>query len=289
VAGIIWGRTELPATNIIMSHVNITASKTFDLYNAYNIQFLDSTINTGSGKTFTIWNANVIVSNTMLPANVVTFDGLGGNTNDSFALYNVRAAMTSTDAFGANPVILSGSLLTNAGNLTFSSKKVVNFALGANNTALAVAGNLNLNATLNITNAAGFTATNYTLFSYTGALSGQPTLGATPTGFAGYTYRLDTNTAGQVKLLVAQPLPPDFGNIQIVGSGGGGGSFGVAMSGTGGVTNGTYYVLVSTNLALPLNQWTPVATNQFDASGNFIFTNSAPTNAPQEFFRLQLH
>ncbi len=34
VAGIIWGRTELPATNIVMNHVNITASKTFDIYNA---------------------------------------------------------------------------------------------------------------------------------------------------------------------------------------------------------------------------------------------------------------
>jgi hypothetical protein len=287
VAGIIWGRTELPATNIVMSHVNINASKTFDIYNAQNIQFLDSTINTGSGKTFTIWNANVIVSNTVPATNLVTFDGLGGNTNDSFALYNVRAAMTSTDAFGANPITLSGSVLTNTGNLTFSSKEAITFALGTNNTAMVVAGNLKLNGTLNITNAAGFTATNYTLFSYTGSLSGQPALGATPTGFVGYTYRLDTNTAGQVQLVVAIPSPPDFENIQIA-NGGGGGSFGFVMSGTGGVTNGTYYVLTSTNLALPLSQWTPIATNPFDASGNFIFTNSAPTNAPQEFFRLQL-
>jgi polygalacturonase len=287
VAGIIWGRTELPATNIVMNHVNITASKTFDIYNAQKIQFLDSIINTGSDKTFTIWNANVIVSNTVLPTNVVTFDGLGGNTNDSFALYNVRAAMTSTDAFGANPITLSGSVLTNTGNLTFSSKKVINFALGTSNTAIAVAGDLNLNATLNITNAAGFAATNYTLFSYTSTLSGQPTLGATPAGFASYTYRLDTNTVGQVKLVVAAPSPPNFQNIQIA-NGGGGGSFSFVISGTGGVTNGTYYVLASTNLALPLNQWMPVTTNQFDAGGNFIFTNSAPTNAAQEFFRLQL-
>ena len=88
VAGIIWGRTEVPATNIIMSHVNITASKTFDVYNAQNVQFLDSTIKTGSGKTFTLWNANVTVSNTVPATNLVTFDGMGGNTNDSLALYN---------------------------------------------------------------------------------------------------------------------------------------------------------------------------------------------------------
>ncbi len=90
-----------------------------------------------------------------------------------------------------------------------------------------------------------------------------------------------------MNLVVGEPSSPSFGNIQIANTSGGG-SLGVAMSGTGGVTNGTYYVLASTNLALPLSQWTPVTTNQFDASGNFIFTNSAPTNAPQEFFRLQL-
>jgi hypothetical protein len=285
VAGIIWGRTELPATNIIMSHVNITASKTFDIYNAQGIQFLDSTITTGSGKTFTIWNANVTVSNTVPATSPVTFDGMGGNTNDSLALYNASASMISTDAFGANPITLSGSVLTNTGNLTFSNKEVINFALGTNNSAIAVAGNLNLRGTLNITNAAGFTATNYILFTYTGSLTNTPVLGAKPV-INSYLYHLDTNTAGQVKLVVTAPSPPNFGNIHIANSGGG--SFGFVMSGTGGVTNGTYYVLTSTNLALPLNQWTPVATNPFDGNGNFTFTNTPAANAPQMFYRLQL-
>jgi len=282
VAGIIWGRTELPATNIVMSHVNITASKTFDIYNAQGIQFLDSKITTGSGKTFTIWNANVTVSNTVPATNLVTFDGMGGNTNDSLALYNASASMNSTDAFGANPITLSGSVLTNTGNLTFPGKEAINFALGTNNSAIVVAGNLNLNGTLNITNAAGFTATNYILFTYTGSLTNTLVLGAKPV-INSYLYRLDTNTAGQVKLVVTAPSPPNFGNIQVAN---GGGSF--VMSGTGGVTNGTYYVLTSTNVALPLNQWTPVATNPFDASGNFTFTNTPAANSPQMFYLLQL-
>jgi hypothetical protein len=285
VAGIIWGRTELPATNIIMSHVNITASKTFDIYNAQGIQFLDSTISTGSGKTFTIWNANVTVSNTVPGASPVTFDGMGGNTNDSLALYNASASMTSTDAFGANPITLSGSVLSNTGNLTFSNNDVINFALGTNNSAMAVSGNLNLSGTLNITNAAGFTATNYILFTYTGSLTNSPVLGAKPV-VNSYTYRLDTNTLGQVKLVVTAPLPPIFGSIRVVNSGGG--SFGLVMNGTVGVTNGTYYVLTSTNLTLPLNQWIPVATNPFDGNGNFTFTNTPATGSPQMFYRLQL-
>lgn len=285
VAGIIWGRTELPATNIVMSHVNITASKTFDVYNGQGIQFLDSKITTGSGKTFTLWNANLTVSNTVLGTSPITFNGMGGNTNDSLALYNVGASMTSTDAFGANPITLGGCVLTNTGNLMFSNSEVINFALGTNNSTMVVAGNLNLQGTLNIMDAGGFTATNYTLFTYAGSLNSTAVLGTKP-AINSYTYRLDTNTPGLVKLVVAKPSPPSFENIQIANDGGGG--FGLVMTGTGGVTNGTYYVLASTNLALPLNQWTPVATNPFDGSGSFIFTSTPAASPLQMFYRLQL-
>ena len=134
IAGIIWGRTELPCTNILLSHVNITAAKTFDVYNAYGVQFADSKITTTTSgqKTFTLWNAGVVVTNSSPATNLVTFDGMGGNTNSSLALYNARASMTSTDVFGANPITLDGSVLTNTGNLTFSNNDVINFALGTN-------------------------------------------------------------------------------------------------------------------------------------------------------------
>jgi hypothetical protein len=59
------------------------------------------------------------------------------------------------------------------------------------------------------------------------------------------------------------------------------------LSGAGGPANGTYYVLTSTNIALPVAQWTPIATNFFDGSGAFSFTNSAPPANPQQFYLLQ--
>lgn len=62
----------------------------------------------------------------------------------------------------------------------------------------------------------------------------------------------------------------------------------LVLSGTGGVTNGNYYVLTSTNLAAPLTNWTRLVTNQFDGSGNFNFTNAMNTNSPQSFYLLQL-
>jgi hypothetical protein len=46
-------------------------------------------------------------------------------------------------------------------------------------------------------------------------------------------------------------------------------------------------MLTTTNLLLPLTNWTPVATNHFDSTGHFILTNTAQTNASQEFYLLQ--
>ena len=63
---------------------------------------------------------------------------------------------------------------------------------------------------------------------------------------------------------------------------------GFILSGIGGTNNGTYYVLATTNLLVPLTNWTHIATNQFDSPGGFIFTNTAQTNAPQEFYILQM-
>lgn len=62
---------------------------------------------------------------------------------------------------------------------------------------------------------------------------------------------------------------------------------GVVLSGSGGLSNSVYYVLSSTNLTLPRQQWTPIATNFFDSNGDFIFTNTPGPNAPQLFYLLQ--
>jgi hypothetical protein len=75
--------------------------------------------------------------------------------------------------------------------------------------------------------------------------------------------------------------PPVIGHVRVMGGQ-------LVLTGSGGVTNGVYYVLTATNLAAPLPQWTRLLTNPFDAGGNFNFTNAIPTNAAQNFYRLQL-
>jgi hypothetical protein len=64
----------------------------------------------------------------------------------------------------------------------------------------------------------------------------------------------------------------------------------MVLAATNDVAGRTYYVMNSTNAALPLNQWTPVATNVLTANGNFTITvtNAANANTPSpQFFILQ--
>ena len=53
---------------------------------------------------------------------------------------------------------------------------------------------------------------------------------------------------------------------------------------------GTYYVLTSTNVPLPLSRWARVATNVLGASGSFTITvtNTFTPSTPQRFYMLEL-
>ena len=232
----------------------------------------------GGNSTFTLFNADVTVTNSTQGAGTISFDGL--TSTNSLALYQAPASMTAGDAFGANPITLDACTLADNTSLTPPGSTVFNFTLGTNNTEVTAAGNLTLNNTLNIAAGDGFGAGTYTLFTYAGGFSGTPVLGTVP---AGYNYSI-TNPPGMIQLLVQSPLPPSppvFGGITATANG-------LVMSGSGGTTNGTYYVLVSTNIALPMNQWMPIATNLFDGSGNFIFTNAINPGNPQTFYLLQI-
>ena len=59
--------------------------------------------------------------------------------------------------------------------------------------------------------------------------------------------------------------------------------FGFILSGVGGTNSGADYVPATSNLLAPLSLWTSIATNHFDGTGHFIFTNAA-----QQFYLLQL-
>jgi len=65
---------------------------------------------------------------------------------------------------------------------------------------------------------------------------------------------------------------------------------GCIVSAANGITNATYYLLSSTDLLLPLDQWTPLSTNVPDTNGDFTITaTNAVGTAQQQFFILQTH
>jgi hypothetical protein len=61
------------------------------------------------------------------------------------------------------------------------------------------------------------------------------------------------------------------------------------LNASNGQSGRTYYVRTSTNLDLPLNEWTFVATNNLTVSGNFTITviNRVSPTDPQRFYILQ--
>ena len=62
----------------------------------------------------------------------------------------------------------------------------------------------------------------------------------------------------------------------------------VVITGSNGQAGDAYYLLASTNVALPLSQWTTVATNVLSANGSFTFigTNVVTPNSPGQFYIL---
>jgi fibronectin-binding autotransporter adhesin len=230
--------------------------------------------NTFSGNT-TVNGGTLIVNNAIgsgTGSGTVTINGgatLGGN---GIIGGQVSLAAGATLAPGSN----GSGTLTITNDLGLNNASILQFQLGASSSQVAVTGDLTLGGTLNISAAAGFGPGTYTLFNYGGALGvGTLTLGTMPSGF---NYTIDTSIQGQVNLVVSGP---QFGKILATANG-------LVISGSGGTTNGTYYLLSSSNLTMPLSQWTRVSTNQFDGSGNFNLTNSVSGNTPAQFYRLQM-
>ena len=112
--------------------------------------------------------------------------------------------------------------------------------------------------------------------NYTGAFA-TLALPALDYGLAWNTNALYTNGT----LSVMAGIAPRFNSTRLVGTN-------LVMSGSGGILGSNYYVLTTTNLILPLAQWTPIATNQFTTDGNFYFTNGVNLGTPLRFYLLQV-
>jgi PKD repeat protein len=117
------------------------------------------------------------------------------------------------------------------------------------------------------------------VLSHTYATEGTYTVSLKASGTGGNSTRTQ---AGYVTVLV--PNPPQITSIQPVGT------TALVLQGTGGPTNGGYYYWLrsATNVALPLTNWSLVATNPFDTFGNFSNQIPLTPGTEQQFYRMQM-
>jgi hypothetical protein len=173
----------------------------------------------------------------------------------------------------SNRIVLAGNLLAAINKTNFTS--------------LLVASNITYGGTLTLNNfgpalAYGDMIKLFSASNYSGAFSSiVPT--APGTGLIWNTNMIAVD--GTIFITSTNPAlitPPRITSVRMLG-----GNFVVA--GTNGNAPGTFfYTLASTNLALPLANWTIIASNQFGSGGGFIFTNTFDSGKAHQFFILRL-
>jgi autotransporter-associated beta strand protein len=219
---------------------------------------------TGEVTTFGLAFGQSLTGNGSIKGNVAVGNGLvipGSNSigaltfSNSLALSSLASGSTSIFKISKSPV--TNDLVIIFGALTCGGTLIVT-NIGA--TALA----------------AGDSFKMFNAASYNGAFA-SVILPPLSTGLAWNTNALNTNGV----LSVVALTPPTIAIIQLSGQN-------LVISGGGGTANWPYLVLASTNLSAA--QWTTVATNYFDAAGNFslTLTNAAGSGQPQSFYKLQL-
>ncbi|MDR3458182.1 MAG: hypothetical protein P4N60_12090 [Verrucomicrobiae bacterium] len=203
----------------------------------------------------------------------------GSGSVPGVLVVNSGASLGAGDA-GAAPGTfhISGDLTLN-GNVFIRLNK--SFAQ-SNDLITAYSGLANTGTgTVNVTNAGPPLAVGdaFTIFS-------QPVVNGealTITG-AGVTWSNSLAADGSIVVTgIAGPtvitIPPAITSFNLAGSN-------VVISGTNGQSGGTAYLLVSTNLTRPLNQWKTVATNVLGGNAYTFIGTNAVTDGPQSFYLL---
>jgi fibronectin-binding autotransporter adhesin len=104
-----------------------------------------------------------------------------------------------------------------------------------------------------------------------------------PTLQAGQTWNTANLYVNGTISVVGSGTPPRFSLITTSGNS-------IVLNATNGADNGQVTVLATTNLLMPLAQWSTLFTSNFDNSGNFTYTNTGALTSgkPQQFFILRV-
>jgi len=179
---------------------------------------------------------------------------------------------------GQNPT----GTISATGNIILGGTTVIKLnGPGTNDALTSTTGSIACGGTLNLVNisATPLAAGNSFQILNAGTITGSFTITpATPgAGLAWNTTQLNTGVIS----VVPGSSQPVIGSVVVSGGN-------LIFRGSNGATNGTFYVVTSTNVATPLTNWTTLSTNTFDANGAFSVTNPISAGTPKRFFRLKL-
>jgi autotransporter-associated beta strand protein len=194
-------------------------------------------------------------------------------------------SQTVAHSQGIGTLHLSSSLTFLAGSTNFVQ---VNTSLGTPNSVIAVAGTVTFNGTLYAQNVGPALSIGNSFHVVTAGIYGGTV--TTVAGSPGPGLAWSFNSANG-QLSVIQGISPFTVKPYILGMSLSGTN--LTLTGSNAQANSIYYLLTTTNLQLPISQWTSVVTNVSSGSTptgtspfTFTFTNAVNPKDPNQFFLL---
>ena len=249
------------------------------LVNVGTLQLVDgASISTSSNITLAAGTTLDMGGTVLTLASGYSLNGNGTVTNSSLS---AGAGSTVSPGVGAVGRLTVGGAITLAGTNIME----VDTANATNDVLRSSGGSSSITygGTLNVVDLVGNSLTSSSSFKLFSATSYSGSFNSIVPATPGSGLIWDTSalgTSGTLKVAASGPAPmPRINSVRLQGAS-------LVISGTNGTTSGSYYVLSSTNVALPLVNWTRIATNSF-TGGNFNFTNSVNPSVQRQFFLLQ--
>jgi len=255
----------------------------------------DTTLNSAAirlqGAANLAWSTNILIN----AGSTLTVVGLAGSTFPLASDHSlgghgvVNGALAASVGSTVSPSYSSSTgqtapagVLTVSNAVTLAGTNIFELdPVNATNDVLDSGASIAFGGTLILTNLSSLSSgDSYKLFSATRYSGAFVILPATPgPGLAWNTNAL-TTTGTITVVAAATAQPAHFTSISVTGRV-------LNLSATNGLPGGPYVLYGTTNLAKPLNQWTAILTNYFDASGKLnLSTNILNHAVPREFFLL---
>jgi autotransporter-associated beta strand protein len=290
---VFWGGgTSLLLSNVVSGAAGLVKNGSYSLIvAAANTYGGNTTVNAGS---LILTNNGAIASSAVINVAASGTLDVSGRSDGTLTLASGQT-LGGNGTVKGNVVVGSGATLApggSIGTLTFNNNLTLN---GGSTTRVEVSespltndmcqvtANLIYGGSLVITNigtnsfSAGDSFKLFNAGTYGGACTGLvPAIPA-----VNLAWNTNGLTNGVLSIVASPTPPPRIGAVTMAGNN-------FILSGSNGVPNWPYYVLASTNAVLPLAQWTRLATNIFDGSGWFTWTETVDPLVPQRYYLLQV-